>query len=467
MNDYTPTGVPFMNYIITQELGKTAQQFNKKREAIVERVFPDHSIPFDLEILLSALSGDSPSHALNVVTVSKPPHSTAPDLQSPPVEPGPVKPQRSYHWTEVPDLATPGGAGVREAEVATYFNKLAQKIIRLEKYAKSLVVLRTEFTAFYCSNAICHTPGKTLKNSTMDRKPDVTGIKPFTNGNIDALAPEDITWLLVRLILELKCGILEKFNFFNNIHVDICGEGYLIFAEQINRRFIITVSLYQYNMYFGLITRAGVLYIKCFHINNRPKLFLRIVLGIMFADDVFLGYDPTMHIERDGTGTLFVRDRKLRIKRQAFRNCVIRGRATTILICEMDEEDADGKKRTITVAVKDTWVIKGRWRDEGHFYEKANRLGVRNIPHLIDSWIVVVNGMEDSTENIPGFETGFEIRVHRRFIFRGYGEPLSCFESKREFIYALIDALIGAPMYIFNQDSDIDIDTPSSPRLAL
>ena len=118
---------------------------------------------------------------------------------------------------------------------------------------------------------------------------------------------------------------------------------------------------------------------------------------------------------------------------------MIRGRATTVLICEMD----DGANGTITVAVKDTWVIEGRQHDEGYFYAKANGAGVGNIPTLLKAWNVLFEDEVDTTRRIPGWGVDLEVRVHRRFIFREYGESLAYFDSKLEFLYALIDALEG------------------------
>ena len=450
MNDYTPTIVTFMNEALLLEI-HDAQKFDQLRKPIIKNLFPDHALPYDVETLLEALCDEtSQSFAVIEEPIAPQPEAstqraapTVSESASPPqTGQEPPSPKTKFVWIDAPDLSSPAKPGVREAETSRFLNTLAHKICALSNESTSTPVLRTEFTDYYCANAIGHTAGKTLKNQTMIRKPDVTGIKPFTNGNLYAEAPVDITWLLVRLILELKCGKLENFDFFKMMHVSICNEAYLILAKQINRRFVISLGLHQYHMYLGIICRAGVIYIKCFSITSKVRLFLRILLGILFAEDKYLGYDPTMHINKDGTGTVRVRDRVLRIKREAFRCCTIRGRATTVLICEMEDSTNPGSK--ITVALKDTWVIEGRRPDEGQLYRKANRKKVQNIPTLIDAWDVEFDGLLDRTSNIPGFAEGFEVRIHRRFIFREYGESLAFFSSKIEFLYALIDALIGA-----------------------
>ena len=54
-----------------------------------------------------------------------------------------------------------------------------------------------------------------------------------------------------------------------------------------------------------------------------------------------------------------MRKKWLRIKSELFCSPMIRGRASTVLLCEMhlDEGDEGDKKGTMLVAVKDSWAM--------------------------------------------------------------------------------------------------------------
>ena len=164
------------------------------------------------------------------------------------------------------------------------------------------------------------------------------------------------------------------------------------------------------------------------------------MIGIMFASNEYMGFDPSIRALPDGVQTIRVNMRECRILEESFRYSMIRGRATTIFKCTLRKDGGD------VVAVKDSWLIKGRRWSEAHFYRKANKEQVEFVATMIDEWVVKYENADDTTELIFGRqpETDFDVRLHSHLIIKEFGETLENFESKLEFVYALIDALTGS-----------------------
>ncbi|THH06157.1 hypothetical protein EW145_g4277, partial [Phellinidium pouzarii] len=73
--------------------------------------------------------------------------------------------------------------------------------------------------------------------------------------------------------------------------------AHLIFCSQLNRRFVLGVTLMGHIMTFYVFDRSGALCSEKFNIMKNPEKLVRVVVGLLFSDRIDLGYDITMKIK--------------------------------------------------------------------------------------------------------------------------------------------------------------------------
>ncbi|KLO05288.1 hypothetical protein SCHPADRAFT_1002990 [Schizopora paradoxa] len=150
-------------------------------------------------------------------------------------------------------------------------------------------------------------------------------------------------------------------------------------------------------MYLMYIDRSGVLISSSFDILAKPLQFLRVLAGLVYADDKYLGYDTTISIENGAPTSATLSGIKYSVKNVVHAETGILGRGTVCL--EVTDDDSGTSQRT-TYALKDAWVDVTRAQKEVQILNKLNALNVTNIPILVRHEIVQVDGVNDSTQNI-------------------------------------------------------------------
>ena len=81
---------------------------------------------------------------------------------------------------------------------------------------------------------------------------------------------------------------------------------YLIFVHQEDHQFVIVLVLTGDLAQISVMDRGGVVHTDPINIIEEPRLFLHAILGLTFADDIYLGYDPTIVKHPDGPSTITV-----------------------------------------------------------------------------------------------------------------------------------------------------------------
>lgn len=371
--------------------------------SLVKRIFPDHTFPF---LITEALKNISFFDAATVKEpVKSPPHAHY--LSG------------SKKWLLVPALGVTGANnGEREKQLATWLNVITKSVMdTLGEQERPSV--RRLWTANYCTLGL-----EPEFDTDMKRKPDLFGYQePLLE-----FGEKRPYWMKVGPLGELKTGDLKP----HEVLVDLANKAFCTFRAQDDRRYVVAISFHKFDVALYLFDRSGACHTSYLNMHKEPENFLRILLGMTMADDVYLGYDPTMTLTDDDSRWISINQLDYEITWRVFRSAMIRGRATTCWIVE---------RLGVFYAVKDTWAHVGRIKTEADFLTRAIEAGVKGILTLISSTIVRIFGKDDTTENIRGNVPGLENRIHRRLVFKECGMPLTSFKSKKELISALIDAV--------------------------
>ncbi|KLO06778.1 hypothetical protein SCHPADRAFT_882422 [Schizopora paradoxa] len=206
-----------------------------------------------------------------------------------------------------------------------------------------------------------------------------------------------VLWKQIDAIIELK--YIKSDQTFSNARFQVWQYAKFIFRNQHNRRFVLGVMLLGSTMVLMYIDRSGVLISSTFDINDKPLLFLRVVAGLTYADDKYLGYDTTISVDsKKGNPTsATLSGIKYSVKNVVHAETGILGRGTVCL--EVTDDLAEPSKKT-TYALKDAWVDVSRAQKEAQILTKLNALNISNIPILVRHEVVQVNDVNDSTQNI-------------------------------------------------------------------
>ena len=135
-----------------------------------------------------------------------------------------------------------------------------------------------------------------------------------------------VLWRIIESIIEEKLRRKSNKQFLNEVATDTYNKVYLIFVHQDDRQFVIVLVLTGDLMRISVMDSGGVVHSDPINIVEEPRLFLHVILGLSFADDVYLGYDPTIVKHPDGPMTIAVGNRVYtilsRVWRQSRHICV-------------------------------------------------------------------------------------------------------------------------------------------------
>lgn len=180
----------------------------------------------------------------------------------------------------------------------------------------------------------------------------------------------------------------------------------LIFEEQENRRFIMECALKDDMITLARTDYSGSLECGPYNIHENVEDFIRIVVGLTLLDPQHLGYDTTLSIAK-GTGEVMLGEGTAC---KVFRAVHHRGEGSKCFEVEHPEN------RETTCLMKDVWVGEDQDAEEVVTLRKFNELGITNVPKVVASEIVRIDGHIDSTGNFRSAVciAGDEIRAKQR-----------------------------------------------------
>ena len=147
-----------------------------------------------------------------------------------------------------------------------------------------------------------------------------------------------------------------------------------------------------------------------------------------------IGLDTTIVKDDEGEGTIEVKGYLYELKNVVWRGDMIRGRGTACFFV---------RRQLRPYIVKDSWIIRGRAPTETYFLRKAMAKGVKGIPTLLASMTVRIDGNPDICSYNRGVHAELQDRVHRRYLFRECGVPITHFRSQCEFLHGFLNCLEG------------------------
>jgi hypothetical protein len=277
------------------------------------------------------------------------------------------------------------------------------------------------------------------------RKPDLVLLShEYYNqcSTINSKKKEDlrIDWLRIRSLGEVTS---EK-NMPPRMAHTVNAKSYLSFILQFDRRFATALSFSQSGNYtFTLTDREGQIQFKSSLKSSGLEIaqrFLMILAFLMFGDDADIGLDP--HFERDVNDRLVTVDidgNRYELKDRIYTVESLLGRGTNVWIVTREDKQ---------FILKDSWVLENLVESEiVHLRAMMKHNEIKSlVPTFVDGGDIKINGTTDSTATYRGhglIGRHHNQRVHRRIVTGPVGIPLTMFQSKKEFVNALIGVVSG------------------------
>ncbi|KLO05872.1 hypothetical protein SCHPADRAFT_946555 [Schizopora paradoxa] len=278
-----------------------------------------------------------------------------------------------------------------EQDVCAYFNKLADAVDRMREARKNRSIpnaplasddgapsqsanvvgpkLRWSFAAM----------NKPLHGDQMKRKPDLICIREG----------DPAEWYYVHACVEKKPETMDALEALRQGR----GVAKIMFRAQQNRRFVIGCTVAGDAIELTYTDRSGTFTSGMLKIHENPEDLVRVAVGLTLIEPQDLGYDTTLSII-EGAGEVTVCGTVYKVRRNIFAESSIEGRGT------MCFEVQDPQKEGSTYVLKDAWVDVTRDHKEADILKNLNDLGITNIPKVVASEIVRINGRDDSTKYI-------------------------------------------------------------------
>lgn len=284
-----------------------------------------------------------------------------------------------------------------------------------------------------------------------DRKPDLILLEREDG----LLNLEKTTWKSIKALGELTSSTFSKSSTLNK---SLTTKVYILLCSQPWRRYVLAMSLASDELRIHLFDRSGVVVSPPIKFHADIAETCRIIQAIASADDVTLGYDPTLQMlpplhgqpTTPFVGTVQMDDATYNIVEVLWTSNGFVGRCTSIY--HVRPQDAPPRNDGEEVDQYD-YVLKDVWPEE-HVMEREEMIlgriaGIEGVPSLIKAWTVQYKGADDTTLRHRPSEWDMKLspryttRVHRRLLMTSIGSPLSTFRSQRELLSGLITALEG------------------------
>lgn len=93
--------------------------------------------------------------------------------------------------------------------------------------------------------------------------------------------------------VELKSYQVTDYKFLEEMQMDLINKAFCIFESQPNCHFLPSISFTDRIACLSIFDHGGSIHTQGFDIHQEPKIFLHMILGLMFGSNIQLGYDPT------------------------------------------------------------------------------------------------------------------------------------------------------------------------------
>ena len=127
-------------------------------------------------------------------------------------------------------------------------------------------------------------------------------------------------------------------------------------------------------MRITILDRSTVLHSIGFDFQKKPKLLIHFLLGLMFASDTRLGYDPTIQINSKLERIVKLGNYTCILTKLCWKNSMIRGCVTTVYYVKVNKEE---------MVLKLSWSITTQSPSEVYFLQMAKENKVKGVPELV------------------------------------------------------------------------------------
>lgn len=292
----------------------------------------------------------------------------------------------------------------------------------------------------------CDTP-PVGASSTVQRKPDLILLDKTYHKEMEKQNSNIQTdWAFIRAIAETTRSETMSKRSIDSIN----AKAYLMFLCQYNRRFVVALSFCNdQKMTFTLTVtdREGqIRWTVCLverRRKERSKLFLRILVVLMFGKPADIGLDPNIEIDHNGKCVaITVEQNRFEVLDLIYSLNSIVGRGTRIWIVT---------RNGVNYTLKDSWIQHDRVHSEVLMLQKMNKDEelTGRVPTLFCGGDVIINGGTDSTEryrtDLPGWSSKGR-RIHRQLVCTPIGESLCKYRSKQELIKSIISIILSTSL---------------------
>jgi hypothetical protein len=278
------------------------------------------------------------------------------------------------------------------------------------------------------------------------RKPDIILVnKDYLTKLSSTNAHSD--WNFIQALCEVTSQVQTSSRILDTIN----AKSFVMFATQHNRRFVVALSLTG-NKAFRLTVsdREGqIRHNETFLDGKRPSaLFLTILAFLMFGNDADIGLDPNVIIDQNGRVKKILVDNKYFVVKKLIHSVeTLIGRATKVWVVSRDDDASDA-----LYILKDSWIQVNHVGSEVSFLEEMSTSLEGCVPKLICGGDVTIDNIQDCTGRYRVDLAGYPYsqRVHRRIVTSTIGEPLTMFQSKKEFLNVMISLIKSKLHYAYS-----------------
>jgi hypothetical protein len=340
--------------------------------------------------------------------------------------------QKSPIWNRIAYQPQKGPSDYTEVTIAAWLNEIGEA---LEHFSGRKI--RRVWSHRNCNKA--------PDGSTIKRKPDIILVnKDYLSMLSTVNAPSD--WNFIQAL----CEVTSQQKTSSRIIDTINAKSFIMFATQHNRRFVVALSLTG-NQAFRLTVsdREGqIRHSETILHGKRPSIvFLTIIAFLMFGDDADIGLDPNVIVGEDGrVKTILVDNKRYSVKSLIHSVETLIGRATKVWVVFTDDAPD-----TLYI-LKDSWIQESHVDSEVSFLDQMSEELEGCVPKLICGGDVIIKDVKDCTGRYRVDLAGhpYSQRVHRRIVTSTIGEPLTSFQSKKEFLNVIISLLQSKSHYAYS-----------------
>ncbi|KAL5521627.1 hypothetical protein ACEPAF_2375 [Sanghuangporus sanghuang] len=318
-------------------------------------------------------------------------------------------------WVDWPETSTQG----KENEIAVYLNTILGRV-RCFLYGTEEGQEDWIFTAEHA--------GKPIEDGRICRNKGLALVHRTCRSGF--------SWKDMRGLIEVKATESDLAKIGRSSCNHICK----MYRANMSRRFVLLFSLVDTKMALFKYDRSGALVSEPFDVHEEPEQFLRVIVGMAFGEDYFLGLDPSFS-SKDNKDYVMFDGTSFEIVRVIHLDAVIRSRGTVALLVK---HPVTGK----LLVIKDQWVDRDRKITEVDIFRKLGRtslkvvrligalvvaFSVKNDSNILDSTEADREGVEESKKS------DIEIRDHYRLLLSPYGDSIMDFRSLRELVSSFKD----------------------------